>query len=358
MKTQRLLMIAAATILIFAGIGGVRAQDEATATTTFFITEDGAFSVLLPQGWYAGGDAESLTVSNNPEFTDLNDLAVKEAGDYTFLVTPASRNAMDTSPISADATMLEIATIVAPYFATPDSNVVIGAAESLTDSVARVTLSNDEHDVVLYVADHLAPDYFSVTMMAATKGELTEATEAIMLDILQTVHYSLPLEQTYVVSDNGVTFFYPANWRANENDFGTVIFADSQNTLDYVFAGKDPAPGEFSIYAVPIPPGDTPSDLSGEGMQTFLYEYVTRLVSTTDVHPVVGEGQLLENEALLGGMIAYVPVTNDMSEGGFFLVNDHGVLWIVLFAGVPDEGDQLFGTALAIANSVTFTPAE
>lgn len=367
MKSHRYLLTALA--LTFVGIGGVRAQDDATATTTFFMTEDGAFSVQLPEGWYAGGDAGWLTVSNNADFTNLNDVAVKEAGDYSFVVTPASRNEMDTSLISVDATILEIATIVAPYFAESDPNIVIGEAESLTDSVARVTLSNDEHDVVLYVADHLAPGYFSVTGMATVKGELTEEAEAMMLDILQTVHYSLPLDQTYVVPDNGVTFSYPADWKANENDFGTVIFADSQNTLDNVFAGKDPAPGEFSIYGVPISPGDTPTDLSGEGMQTFLYEFVTKNVSARDVHPVVGatiddthpvvgEVQLLENEALLGGMIAFVPVINDISEGGFFLVNDEGVLWIVLFAGAPNEGSQLFGTALAIANSITFTPAE
>lgn len=367
MKFHRYLLTALA--LTFAGIGGVRAQEDATTTTTFFMTEDGRFSVQLPDGWYAGGDAGWLAVSNNPDFTNLNDLAVKEAGDYSFLVTPASRNEMDTSLISADATILEIATIVAPYFAESDPTAVIGEAESLTDSVARVTLSNDEHDAVLYVADHLAPGYFSATMMAATKGEMTDEAEAMMLNILQTVHYSLPLEQTYVVPDNGVTFSYPADWIADDDGFGTVIFADSQNTLDNVLAGKDPAPGEFSIYAVPISPGDTPSDLSGEGMQTFLYEFVTKIVSATDVHPVVGvtiedthpvvgEAQLLENEALLGGMIAYVPVTNDISEGGFFLVNDGGVLWIVLFAGAPNEGSQLFGTALGIANSITFTPAE
>lgn len=356
MKLHFYLLTALA--LTFVGIGGVRAQDDATPTTTFFMTEDGAFSVQLPEGWYAGGDAGWLAVSNNPDFTNLNDLAVKEAGDYTFLVTPASRNEMDTAQISADATILEIATFLAPFFASSDPTAVIGEAESLSDSVARVTLSNDEHDAVLYVADHLAPGYFSATMMAATKGELTEETEAMMFDILQTVHYSLPLEQTYVVPDNGVTFSYPADWKANENDFGTVIFADSQNTLDNVLAGNDPAPDEFSIYAVPISPGDTPTDLSGEGMQTFLYEFVTKLVSTRDVHPVVGEVQLLENETLLGGMIAFVPVTNDISEGGFFLVNDGGVLWIVLFAGAPNEGSQLFGTALAIADSITFTPAE
>lgn len=367
MKFHRYLLIALA--LTFVRIGGVHAQDDATATTTFFMTEDGAFSVQLPEGWYAGGDAEWLVVSNNPDLTYLNDLAVTEAGDYTFLVTPASRNEMDTSLISADATILEIATFLAPFFASADPTAVIGEAESLTDSVARVTLSNDEHDAVMYVADHLAPGYFSVTIMGAVKGELTEEAEAMMLNILQTVHYSLPLEQTYVVAANGVTFSYPADWKANENDFGTVIFADSQNTLDNDIAGKGPAPGEFSIFTVPLSPGDTPSDLSGEGMQTFLHEFVTKVVSTTDVHPVVGvtiedthpvvgEVQLLENETLLGGMIAYVPVTNDISEGGFFLVNDNGVLWIVLFAGAPDEGSQLFGTALAIANSITFTPAE
>ncbi|MBZ0319015.1 MAG: hypothetical protein K8L91_21545 [Anaerolineae bacterium] len=367
MKLHRYLLTALA--LTFVGIGGVHAQVDSTTTTTLFMTEDGAFSVQLPEGWYADGDAEWLAVSNNPDVTDPNNLAMMKSGDYLSLVVPVARAAMDTSQIAADATILEIATVLAPTFTNSDSTTVVGEVQSLSDWVARVALADDENDGVVYVADYLAPDYFSVTVMAAVKGELTEEAEAMMLDVLQTVHYSLPLEQTYVVPDNGVTFSYPADWKANENDFGTVIFADSQNTLDNVFAGNDPAPGEFSIYAVPISPGDTPSDLSGEGMQTFLHEFVTKLVSPRDVHPVVGvtiedthpvvgEAQLLENEALLGGMIAYVPVTNDISEGGFFLVNDGGVLWIVLFAGAPNEGDQLFGTALGIANSITFTPAE
>lgn len=356
MKLQRYLLTALA--LTFVGIGGVHAQEDATKTTTFFMTDDGAFSVQLPDGWYAGGDAGWLTVSNNADFTNLNDVAVKEAGDYSFVVTPVSRNEMDTSLISADATILEIATIVAPYFAESDPNVVIGVAESLTDSVARVTLSNDEHDAVLYVADHLAPGYFSATMMGATKGELTEETETMMFDILQTVHYSLPLEQTHLISSNGTTFFYPTDWVVVDDGSGTVIFADSQTTIDNFMNEQDPAPGESSIYALRIAPEDTPSDLSGESMKTFLQEFVTGIVATSDKNPVVGEVKLLENEALLGGMIAYVPVTNDISEGGFFLVNDRGVLWIVLFAGAPNEGSQLFGTALALADSITFTPAE
>lgn len=355
MKLQRFFALILALVFVFAAFAPVRAQDDATPTT-FFITEDGAFSAELPEGWYAAGSVDGLQVSNNEALLSAETFEVTESGDLAFLVIPLPEAGLVGIGLSADATILEVATTLGPRFA--DETTTVGEPEAVADDVARMTLADDINDGVVYVADDLAPSYLGMVVMAAVKGEMTEEAEIEILTILSDVNFSLPLDEPFISGDDGLIFSYPTDWVINDIGGGVALVFDSQTTLDNAGAEADIVEGETRIGIIGIQPANVPAELTEETLQAFAVQATTELASGSENNPVVGEPEVLENEVFPGGFVVYVPVTSDIAEGGVFLVNNAGVLHVVLFSGALDEGDRAFGTALNIATSVVYTPLD
>lgn len=357
MKLQRFLIIALTLALAFAIIAPARAQDD-TATTTLYITEDGAFSVQLPEGWYAAGDVSGLQIANDEAALTSDNFEITESGDLGLIIIPLAKADLAGFGLAEDATILDVATALAPNFAGEDGTTTVGDPESLADTVVRLTIVDDTNDGVIYVADNLAPGYLGIAIMAAPKGEMTEDAEAEILGLLTDLNYSLVLDQTFEAADGALTFSYPTDWVTTDVGGAVAALTDSQTTLDNMDAGTDIAAGESRLAVIGIAPANAPADLSPEGLQAFAVQAATELASSSESNPVMGDPELLENEALVGGSVVYVPVSSDIGEGGIFLVNNEGVLHLVLFSGAVDEGNRVYGTALNIANSTVYTPAE
>ncbi|KAB2865348.1 MAG: hypothetical protein F9K46_03850 [Anaerolineae bacterium] len=355
MKLQRFFALILALVFVFAAFAPVRAQDDA-APTSFFITEDGAFSVELPEGWYAAGDLSGLQVSNNEALLSAESFEVTESGSLAFLVLPLSDVDLEGFGLTVESPILEIGTAFAPLFADETTNV--GEPEEVADGVARISVADATNDGVVYVADDLAPGYIGVAIMAALKGEMTEEAELEILTILSDVNFSLPLDEPFISGDDGLSFSYPTDWVINDIGGGVALVFDSQTTLDNAGAEADIVEGETRIGIIGIQPANVPAELTEETLQAFAVQATTELASSSENNPVVGEPELLENEVFPGGFVVYVPVSSDIAEGGVFLVNNEGVLHVILFSGALDEGDRAFGTALNIATSVVYTPLE
>ncbi len=350
-----LLLMLVLTGAIFAP---VRAQDDTATTTSFYLAEDGSFSVKLPEGWYAAGDATSLRGSTNQALLVADTFEVSASGDLAFLVIPLSYDDLAQLGVLPEATILDIAVTLAPSFAGSDGTTVVSAPESPAEDVARMTIADDINDGVIYVVDDLAPGYIGVGVMAALKGEMTEEAELAVLSVFAEVNYSLPLETPIISADNALAFSHPLDWVLSDYGGGVAAIFNTQTAMDNAGAEVDIAPGESRIGVLGIDPANVPGELTPDTLKAFAVQAATELTANSEHNPVVGEPELLENEFLVGGAVVHVPLTSDIGEGGVFLVNHEGTLHIVLYSGVTDEGDRLFGTALNIANTLTYTPLQ
>ena len=356
MKMHRFLILALTLVFMTTVFAPVRAQDDTTAATTFYLADDGSFSVKLPEGWFAVGDATGLFGTTNEALLANDNLEVTESGDRAFLVIPLSTADLADLGIAPEATILEIATTLAPNFGDSDGSTEIGQPESLAEGVARMTIADDINDGVIYVVDNLAPGYIGIGIMAAVKGEMTEEVEIGILGIFAEINFSLPLDEPFLAADNAVGFSYPTDWVMNDFGGGVALLFDSQTTMDNSMADADIAPGESRIALIGIDPANVPAELTPDTLKAFAVQVATELTASSEHNPVVGEPDLLENELLVGGSVVHVSITSDIGEGGVFVVNNAGALYVVLFSGVLNEGNRLFGTALNIANTATYTP--
>lgn len=357
MKLQRLFIFALAMALVFAAFAPVRAQDT-TATTTFYLAPDGSFSAKLPEGWYVDGSSGGLRGSNDEALLTADNFEVTEPGDVAFIILPLAEADFESMGIAADATIVDIATALGPNFAGSDGTTTLGDAEEVAEGVARMTIADDINDGVIYVAENLAPGYIGVVIMATAKGAMTEEVEFGVLGLLQDVNYSVPLDQTFTAADGALVFNHPTDWVINDLGGGAAQLSDTQATLDQMIAATPVAEGEVRLVVIGLPPTSVPADLSPETMPDFAVQVVTSLVGDSASGVTIEEPELLENELLAGGAIAYAAFSDEVGEGGIFLVNNAGVVHAVLYSGAIDEGDRLYGTALNIANWAVFVPAQ
>lgn len=352
MKFQRIVIAAFALALAFAGLGGVRAQDEIVAQH-LFITEDGTFSIRLVEGWYASGDVEGLQVANREILVTETDTPVDSIGDIAFIIQPLEKADVERIlGVPTDSTLLEIATAVKPFFENPDGTTVISNPEDM-GGVARMTVTDPKNDALIYVADNLAPGFYGVVVILTPKDEMTADTESAVADLLGGVQFSLPLTETFADANNNLSFSYPADWVVQDNGNGVALMANNAQTLQNANNQLDLAAGEFRFFIVGE---DTPG--TGVDDVTLIQtaaNLAANLTATSVNNPVVAEPVILLSDQLTGTVI-YVEITSDIAVGGLLMVNRDGVVHEIIFQGDVDLGDRVLLSALNISKSLTYTP--
>lgn len=328
-------------------------QNDDPPPPTLFISEDGRMSVELPAGWMADGGVDGFRVLNNPDI--LNDGANDDApGSRAFQVLPLSKERIEAMVGKADATLDEVAAVIGPSMAQEGRTLGEPASLKTEEGPAiRISILDDLNEGAIYVIDALAPDITAVIFLVGLPGEFDEAAETELLDIASTVQYSLELTETFEASDGSFSFTYPVDWLTLEMGSGAAMLGNSREsflpTLTDNFV-------RFSVFG--YPPAVLASGLSEAELKEVAVGFAEQVAASNESpNPVVGEGQVVEHESLTGTVI-YVEMTNDNESGGLFFVDNGEVVYAVIFAGASDVGDDLWLTALNIATSVAYTPAE
>ncbi len=358
---KRLLIAGLAFMLAFiAVVPSTHAQDNAAAST-LYITPDGRFSVELPDGWAATGDATGLQVANRPEMLTDDSLEL-QPGDLGFVVMAIGWEDLAAFTFPADATLLQIGEFLLPFLLSGQGDAVTvgqpGEVEYADETVIRAVATDATNTYALHLFDNLAPGYMGVRIFTGLSGEFGEGEENEMLAIAKTVQYSLELSQTHT-SDNGtVTFNFPTNFVAIEDQPTVHYIYDSEATREAADADQDIAADQVAMATIVVDPAQLP-EINEEMVKLVAQEVASQIAEDSDNNPVLTEPVVLESEALIGTTVV-IEASSEVSKGGVVVVYNEpaNVIAIVAYVGDVQDGGQLLLTALNIANSMTATFSE
>lgn len=231
-----LVMMVALTAVVPSAI---HAQED---ESTFFITEDKSFSVVLPAGWFADGDREEgLSVANSEEalaaMGSEDDQSAPEEGQLGIQVIALPISSLgDTEQTLLEVldTLIGILSADEPVFEVTESQEIDMAGHPAAYAVA--TTSEVESAAVVYV---IAPGTYGVAFMATQPGGLDALLEDAF-NVLATVRHSLAIEESF---DNGTfAFNYTTDWFTEDVEVAVIVH-DSEETS----TAEDLADGQYRI---------------------------------------------------------------------------------------------------------------
>ncbi|MCB9436765.1 MAG: hypothetical protein H6673_07190 [Anaerolineales bacterium] len=325
------------------------AQEDATPVYEVFVTEDGAFITLLPDGWVAEGDGDGgLQVANSTETMDAmnnSDVMGPESGQFAMLILPLPAEMLDLFGGSADSSYSEILTIMMGLFGEGDDFPSFGEPIELSGEEygfdgAYATGSSELTDAKMIVYD-LAVGTIGVAVLVAAPGEL-DNFEAEAGSVIVTASYAPALDESYSNEDAAVEFDYPAGWKADVDENGLVyVTNDPEVTPD-----SDLQSGQYAVAVINL----SAFGLAGDTLEATADNILPLLLDEGDtaddpVILVVGD-----DEVFVIGVSNEDETTND---GGLVIRDVDGTMYAAVYASAYDEARLIGYTAAAILLSIS-----
>lgn len=324
------------------------AQDDATPVYEVFVTEDGAFITLLPEGWVAAGDGEDgLQVANSEETMtamDSDEADGPESGQFAMVIVPLPTEMLALFGGSEEGTYTDTLMIMMDLFSEGDDFPTFDEPAELSDQDygfdgAYVYGQNETMDAKMIVYD-LAADTIGVAILLSAPGELEEF-EPAATGIIVTASYAPPLEEIYSSEDSAVEFAFPVGWTANVDENGLVyVTNDPEVTTDTTLQS-----GQFAVAVINLSAfgmaGDTLEASAGNILPLLLEEG-----DTTDDPVILAIG---DDEVLV------INVDNEdetVNDGGLVIREVDGTMYAAVYASAYDEARLIGYTAAAILLSI------
>lgn len=326
------------------------AQDDATPVYEVFVTEDGSFITLMPDGWVAKGNFEDgLIVANNADAlymmsNDSEDFTAPQPGEFGLGIAAFPNELFELFELPEDASYSEILTTFLGLMMDDPSFPAIEeqgelAGDEFGFAGAYATGSNELMDLQLVVFD-LSANTTGVVLMAAAPSEMSNF-EAEAAQILITTSYTSPLEEVYSSEDSAVEFAYPAGWKADVDENGLVyVTNDPEVTTDTTLQS-----GQFAVAVI---------DLSALGMAGDTME-----ASANNILPVLlAEGDVADDPVILAigeDKVLVINVDNEdetVNDGGLVIREVDGTMYAAVYASAYDEARLIGYTAAAILLSI------
>jgi hypothetical protein len=311
---------------------------------------------MLPEGWFGSGDVSGIQLANREAVLGEDFGGDVQPGDQAITAFAVAQAELSGIGLTEEAGLSDLADLMLAFMIggedAPSSVSEIAEAELGGRPAVRFEAQDDEVDGIVYVY-MIAPTVFGVGVIGSYPGELAAAEESL-LPILDSVQYGLSLDESFEAEDSALAFLYPTDWSAEALDPTVVVAANDPAAI----GADELQPGQYLIGVLGIDPASIEGvDLSGEDIADFTGGFAARLVEDSENNPVVGDPIVLDTEYFQGNM-ALVRITSDIADGGLVIVYTGEVAYAVIFSGVPGEGWWLAHTALLVANSVRYTPAQ
>lgn len=322
----------------------VSAQD--TEAFSLFFTDDYAYSVILPAGWYAQGSRERGLVIGSSEDTLNNfveDIDPAE-GQFALSITTVDETFEKNVGITPDMTPLEgielayqgMSTGTAPNSLQPIVETTIAGQEAAGFLVLD---SNFEGYVFAY---NLAPNQLGFGIFLGKVGAI-DAYYDNARAILNTVRFSLPLPETF--EGIGLSVQYPsADWVVLDQGDRIEIALRDENATDPTLAT-----GEFDIFLL------SPNQ---DDIEDHTFPELARILATQ----LAAEDKEAQISVIFFPFDEYegawikmeTPDVNGNNSGLWMIDTEHGIFLATYSAPLGDEA-HISLTALTMLDSLVIT---
>lgn len=235
-RNVALLLILIAAFSLWRPSSSVAQQD---ADSTFVLTTDAAFSVILPDGWFIEGDRESGLVVANHKDTDM-----VEVGNMTLRATALSyAEASQMTGVGENAPLADFLEILGEILSAQitETPTVSDVRETtfLDRPIATSVLTTSEWEVMLVLYE-IAPDTLNYANIVGGEGMINDQGKQV-LEIVDSIRYSLPLDAMY--QDDDYEFPYPSDWNVEKTIIDIIFIANFTDVL----GTTDLEPGEYGF---------------------------------------------------------------------------------------------------------------
>lgn len=328
---KRLLIGLLALALVIVPFSAFAQEGDETPVIETFVTEDGSFLTVFPDGWAADGSAEEgLTIANDPAILEAmanDEEGGPASGQFALLIFPLPADMMDMM-VGEDAAMSDILTTFIGLMASeedPDMPVFGEATELIDEELEFEGVvaygANDKFDAAILAYD-LAPATYGISLFMAAPGELADFEE-IAMQIVALTAFSPALDASYTAAD-GLTLSYPAAWLVVEEGVVTVTSEElDMESEDVILESGQYAVSFLNLTALGIP---------GATLEEMADLVLTELLDEGDeandpLRLVIGEDEIL-----------LISVDNETeNEGGLILYDQDGTVYAAVYAGPNGE---------------------
>jgi hypothetical protein len=317
---------------------------QSVTDPTFFITDDGAFSAWLPEGWYASGDRDrGLLIIQDEDGLDIPQTVFELKPDqfnlYVSLLTDSLRTLFDLtdddSPHDVLAGMLAYGedTIGDGAQLTP-----VTESEYFDRTIATATMRSDEVES-MYFAWYLAPNEVGIASFDGVSGSLNQFGKQA-IEILLSIRYALPLEQSHEAAI--FTLQYPADWLVEETVPNTAFaITNDPEAVDT----SELVAGQFGVVLLDTSIFGLSGDVADVAAQ------LGELVIESDQE--LGDTVVLNIDGTAVGFVEILAPDSDANEGGIYVVQSNGQSAIsTIYVASHGDAYQIGLTGLNILLSV------
>lgn len=313
---------------------------------------DGSYWVVMPEGWQAEVDMQgALYMSDNAdvmEDVDSDEIPILNSGELAINIVPFSETQL---------TGVEDASGFLGFFVevignSPDSNFAsMGDPVEMTIGSRDVAISEIEGENFqgVGVGALLAPGYWGLAVIIYPEGEREELFE-YSLEVLSSVAYSPPLEETY---EDELSFNYPTGWvvGGGTEAQGVYFITDSDETMTTLTSSGDLGEGQYAIIFMDATQLVSPEDIRQN--DTLLEEFAGALAEE-----LAEEGDEFGdpvNLTLDDQSVIVVTVSNELgdAEGGLLTtITEDDRVYVVLWSTSNGNSSLLFLTAVNFLLSI------
>lgn len=309
----------------------------------FYVTEDGAFAVFLPDGWSAQGDAEGLFLGTSEDTLGIiqdesDEVPIIASGEIGLVVTPFPIELFETMNVDPSGSLADIlqqfATSLDPEIQTSEiMEVEVGGLPA-----AMVQISEDGGELA-FILHRLAPEVVGFSAVVVGDNAFDEVIEDIVSGLGE-VSYSLPLEEFYEDGANSV--MYPAGWTSNDELIEDALIIT--NVPEYLELEDAELQSDEVVYVL-FDVSDIAAENEGD-LEATASGFAELLLSEGDVADEPGTIDVNGRE------VAGLSVTNEIEgegEGGIAVTQGpDGQVYGILYATADNEGSLIAWTAVQI----------
>lgn len=339
MKLFGSLMLSLLLLVMLIVPAGVTAQED-EMSVTFYITEDGSFSVTLLDGWAADGNRDDgITIANSEEvlakFNEDEDPAPDDIAIQLLALPPEFVSELG---LDEDASYADILNVFVPFIMQEnEEELELGEVLDIelgTQAASAIVAIGETSEAALVVYT-LAPETLGLAIVAGAPGFIEESSD-LALAVLASAQYSLPLEESF--EDDLVSFSYPTEWVA-QDEGGIYSLTNDAAALE----ADELEEGQYGIILL----NAEAAGISGESTTEIANAFRDQLQEEGDEY---SEAIEFEVDGMAASVIE-VTSLEEGNEGGVLVVETDLGFLVAVYVNAP--GQNYIGlTALNVLLSV------